>query len=80
MAILEKLLLVKETTIKLFACLIIHTAKNYMLIAIDLSKQQILDADPKATQFLNFTGNLERAENTIFFFIIKEVKEKILHF
>ena len=28
------------------------------LIAIDLSKQQALDADPKAIRQINFTGNL----------------------
>ena len=28
------------------------------MIAIDLSKQQALDADPKAIQQDNFTGNL----------------------
>ena len=30
------------------------------MIAIDLSKQQALDADPKAIQQGNFAGNLER--------------------
>ena len=30
----------------------------YKLIAIDLSKQQALDADPKEIQQINFTGNL----------------------
>ena len=34
------------------------------LTAIDLSKQQALDADPKAIQQLNFTTNLELAGNT----------------
>ena len=34
--------------------------KHYKMIAIDLSKQQALDADPKAIQQMNFTGNLER--------------------
>ena len=29
------------------------------MIAIDLSKQQALDADTKALQQINFTGNLE---------------------
>ena len=29
------------------------------MIAIDLSKQQALDADSKALQQINFTGNLE---------------------
>ena len=32
----------------------------YKLIAIDLSKQQALDFDPKAIQQINFTGNLDR--------------------
>ena len=34
--------------------------KHYKMIAIDLSKQQALDADPKAIQQNNFTGNLDR--------------------
>ena len=37
--------------------------KNYYeLITIDLSKQQKLDADPKATQQINLTENLDREE------------------
>ena len=31
---------------------------NYKMIAIDLSKQQVLDADPRAIQQINFTANL----------------------
>ena len=31
------------------------------MIAIDLSKQEALEADPKAIQQINFTGNLDRA-------------------
>ena len=50
------------------------------MIAIDLSKQQALDADPKEIQQINFTGNLHRAEGATMFFIIKETKEKILNF
>ena len=42
----------------------------YKMIAIDLSKQQAFDADPKAIQQINFTGNLDRGEdvndNTMF--------------
>ena len=34
------------------------------MIAIDLSKQQALDADPKAIQQINFTANLDRENNT----------------
>ena len=30
---------------------------HYKLIAIDLSKQQAFDADPKAVRRINFTGN-----------------------
>ena len=33
--------------------------EHYKMIAIDLSKQQELDSDPKAIQQTNFTGNLE---------------------
>ena len=36
-----------------------YLKKYYEMIAIDLSKQQTLDADPKAIQQINFTGNLE---------------------
>ena len=39
------------------------------MIAIDLSKQQVLDADPKAIQQINFTANLDRVRNTAMFFI-----------
>ena len=31
------------------------------MIAIDLNKQQALDADPTAIQQINFTANLDRA-------------------
>ena len=50
------------------------------MIAIDLSKQQAPDADPRAIQQINFTANLNRAEQTTMFFIIKEAKEAILDF
>ena len=52
--------------------------KCYKLIAIDLSKWQKKDADPKATQQINFTGNLDRAEGSAMFFIIEEAKEIVL--
>ena len=52
--------------------------ENYKLIAIDLSKQQALDANPKAIQQINFTGNLDRPRQTTLFFIIEEAKETIL--
>ena len=37
---------------------------TYKMIAVDLSKQQALDADPRAIQQINFTANLDRAGNT----------------
>ena len=42
-------------------------------IATDLSKQQALDADPNAIQQINFTGNLDQAENTTKVFITEAV-------
>ena len=50
------------------------------MFAIDLSKQQVLDADPRAIQQINFTANLDRTGNTTMFFIIEEAKETILDF
>ena len=50
------------------------------MIATDLSKQQALDADLKAIQQINFTGNLDRPEGATIIFIIEEVKEIILDF
>ena len=37
---------------------------SYKMIAVDLSKQQALDADSRANQQINFTANLDRAGNT----------------
>ena len=50
------------------------------MIAIDLSKQQVLDADTRAIQQINTTENLDRAGNTRIYFILEEVKETILDF
>ena len=47
--------------------------KNYYkMIAIDLSKQQELGADPKAIHQINFMGNVDKAAQTTMFFIIKK--------
>ena len=53
---------------------------HYKMIAIDLSKQQILDGDPRAIKQINFTANLDRAGNTTKFFINEESKESVLDF
>ena len=42
------------------------------MIATNLSKQQAFDADPKAIQQINFSGNLNPEEGTKIFFIIEE--------
>ena len=50
------------------------------MIAIDLSKQQALDADPRAIQQINFTANLQRAEGVTMFVIIEQAKETVFEF
>ena len=63
-------------------CLLDYTyfKKYYKMIAIYLSKQQALDADPKATQQINLTANLDRAGNRTIYFILEEAKETIFEF
>ena len=51
-----------------------YFANTYKMIAVDLSKQQALDADPRAIQKINFTANLDT------YFILEEAKETILDF
>ena len=58
----------------------LYFANTYIMIAVDLSKQQALDADPRAIQQINFTANLDRAGNTRVYFILEEGKETILDF
>ena len=53
---------------------------HYNMIAIDLSKQQVLGSDPKAIKQINFTANLDRVGNATIFFVIEEVKETALDF
>ena len=47
------------------------------MIAVDLSKHQVLDADLKAIQQINFTANLDRAGNTRFYLSLEEAKETV---
>ena len=54
--------------------------ENYKMIAIDLSRQNELDADPRAIQHINFTANLNRAGNTTIFFNNEEAKETVFEF
>ena len=54
--------------------------ENYKMIAIDLSKQQVLDAGPRKIQQINFIAKLDRDGNTTMFFIIEQEKEPIFEF
>ena len=58
----------------------IYFKNYYKMIAIDLSKQQALDNDPRAIQQINFTANLDRAGNTRLYFILEEAKETFFDF
>ena len=46
------------------------------MVAIDVSKEQALDADPKAIQQINITENLDRTPiaNTTIFSLLKRQK------
>ena len=63
-------------------CLLDHPyfKESYKMIAVDLNKQQSLNADPRSIQQINFTANLDRAGNTRIYFILAEAKETILNF
>ena len=52
--------------------------KNYQLIAVDLSEQRDLDADPRAIQQIEFIGMLKTRSNV--FTILEKSKETILEF
>ena len=64
------------------ACLLNYSyfKENYKLIAIDLRKQQALDADPRAIEQINFTANLDRNEGATLFFFIEQSKETVFEF
>ena len=57
-----------------------YFADTYKMIAVDLSKQQALDADPRAIQQINFIENLDNPGNAGICFILEEAKETILNF
>ena len=63
-------------------CLLDYTyfKKYYKMVAVDLSKQQVLDADPKAIQQINFTANLDWENNTRLYFIPEDARETVFEF
>ena len=52
----------------------IYFKSYYKMIAVDLSKQQALDADPEAIQQINFTANLEGEIQKPILFLKKQKK------
>ena len=58
----------------------VYFKDNYEIIAVHLSKQQALDADPRANQQINFTANLDRANSTRIYFTLEEANENKLEF
>ena len=50
------------------------------MIAVDLSKHEAVDADPKAIEQINFTANLNIAGNARLYFIVEEAKESVFEF
>ena len=74
MKILEKMLLVNEW---LHDWLSLFQRK---LIVIDLSKLQVLGANPKAIWQINFAEKLNRVGDTYMIFFIEDVKEAIWDF
>ena len=63
-------------------CLLDYTyfRDNYKIIAVDLSRQQALDPNPRKIQQINFTANLDRAGRTRIYLILEESKENKLNF
>ena len=52
--------------------------KHYKLVAVDLSKQKELDADPRAIQQIEFKYMLET--NSTIYWVLEKSKETILQF
>ena len=69
---------------QLVVYLILLFLKNsYRLIAADLSKQKVLDADSRAIQQIIFTGKIKATvANTrvIIYYILEQSKETMLEF
>ena len=75
MKTLEILLLVKGMITQINYS---YFTENEKMIALDLSKQQEWDADPRAFRQINFTGKIDRAGNTTMLLNIEEAKETVL--
>ena len=56
----------------------VYFEKKYRLITADLSKQKVLDADPRAIQQIIFTGKV--SQNIAVYYILEQSKETTLKF
>ena len=63
----------------IIGCLL-DSKEHFKMISLDLSKQQALDADPKAIQQSNFTRYVERYGQATMFFITEEVRNQFRFF
>ena len=75
----DKVMIIQLVVYQIFLIL----KKNYRLIAVDLSKQKVLDADSRAIQQIIFTGKIKATvANTrvIIFYVLEKSKETILEF
>ena len=52
--------------------------KHYKLVAVDLSKQKELDADPRAIQQIKFKYMLET--NSTIYWVLEKSRETVLEF
>ena len=59
-------------------CLFQKKKKKYKLTAADLSKQKVLDVDPRVIQQIVFTG--KASGNIAIYYILEQSKETILKF
>ena len=50
------------------------------MITVDSTKQQILNANPRANQQISFTANLDKAGNARIYFILEEANKTKLVF
>ena len=74
----ERLQLVKKMTTEVDVYQTIAISKKKKeLIALDLSKEQKLDADTKAIQQIILTGNLNKGKGARMYFSIEEAKETV---
>ena len=70
----DKMMIILLAVYKIFLIL----RKNRRLIAADLSKQKVLDADSRAIQQIIFTGKTSQA--SVIYYIYEKSKETILEF